>query len=423
MASKSPFEAALASLGNNSQEKGKRFEEAIKWWLRTDKVWRNELLPDSVLLWSESPFRNGPDIGIDLTAEDNFGNIWAIQVKNWNSSSPLPKSEVDKFLAASNTKTFTRRLLVSTTEAISINALRAIEDQEKLCTLILRNQLEESTAWVEFGKHSSSAPPSPKSLFTHQKKALDSVVSGLRGGGRGQLIMACGSGKTITAQRISEALDSKATLVLLPSLLLVQQTLQSWRNEAAVPFISLSVCSDESVNGDEPVSRASELPFPVTTDPQVISQFLGLQGRKVIFSTYQSSEKLEDAIRQSSFRFDLVICDEAHRLAGKVDKSYGTVFREGALPSDRYLFMTATPKVFSTRLRKIASDEELEINSMDDVDKFGQVLHTFSFAEAIENNILTDYRVVLMGVDDSMVHDLAPTTVSLKPWSVTQSNE
>lgn len=406
MSVKSAFDEVLESLGQNPQVKGKRFEEAIKWWLRHDKVWSNELLPESVLLWEESPFRNGPDIGIDLTAQDIFGNSWAIQVKNWRESKALPKSEIDKFLSASNTKSFTHRLLISSTEAISSNAQRAIEDQEKPCTIVLRSQLRESSAWTLFDKDKKATPVSLKSLYPHQADAVASVVRGLKDGGKGQLIMACGSGKTITGQRINEELDSSATLVLLPSLLLVQQTLQSWRNESREPFLSLSICSDQSVNGDEPVSRTSDLPFPVTTDTQQIRKFLTLSGRKVIFSTYQSSEKLAEAIQQTSFKFDLVICDEAHRLAGKVDRAYGTIFREGSIPADRYLFMTATPKVFSSRIQLAAKDEDIEANSMDDAGKFGKVLHTFSFSDAIDRKVLTDYRVVLMGVDDSMLQEL-----------------
>lgn len=406
MGNENAFDAVLESFGDDSQVKGKRFEEAVKWWLKNDTVWKHELVPDSVLLWEESPFRNGPDIGIDLTAQDISGNNWAIQVKNWKESTALPKSEIDKFLSASNTKSFTHRLLISSTEAISSNAQRAIEDQEKPCTIVLRSQLRESSAWTIFDKDGKPTPVALKSLYPHQADAVASVVRGLKDGGKGQLIMACGSGKTITAQRINEEMDSSATLVLLPSLLLVQQTLQSWRNESRGSFLSLSICSDQSVNGDEPVSRTSDLPFPVTTDTQQIKKFLSLTGRKVIFSTYQSSEKLAEAIQQTSFRFDLVICDEAHRLAGKVDRAYGTIFREGSIPSDRYLFMTATPKVFSSRILSAAKDEDIEVNSMDDADKFGKVLHTFSFSDAIDRKVLTDYRVVLMGVDDAMLQEL-----------------
>lgn len=400
------FEDVLASFGENSQVKGKKFEQAIKWWLTNDPFWKSELNSSSVSLWNESKFRNGPDIGIDLTAEDHLGNVWAIQVKNWDSTKALPKSEIDKFLSTSNTKQFTHRLLVTTTQQISANAIRAIEDQEKPCVVVTRSQLIDSEIWGSFRNLDQPSVLQTKTLFPHQRSAVDSVVAGLKTGGRGQLLMACGSGKTITAQRIHESLQSQLTLVLLPSLLLVQQTLQSWRRESATSFLALSVCSDTSVNGDESITRVADLPFPVTTDSSIIRNFLGLPGNKVIFSTYQSSQRIEEAIADTDFTFDLVICDEAHRLAGKVDKSYGTVMREGAIPSLRHLFMTATPKVFSSRIKKTADEEEIEINSMDDISKFGEVLHRFSFAQAIESGTLMDYRVVLMGVDDSMIHEM-----------------
>lgn len=400
------FEQVLASFGQDSQVKGRKFEDAIKWWLTNDPFWKNELKPSSVSLWSESKYRNGPDIGIDLTAEDYQGNTWAIQVKNWNQEKSLPKSEIDKFLSASNTKQFSRRLLITTTQNISSNAIRAIDDQEKPCVVITRSHLSESEIWDIYGQQNDHRSLKSKTLFPHQVSAVNAVVSALAEGGRGQLLMACGSGKTITAQRIHEGFGSQLTLVLLPSLLLVQQTLQSWRKEAVYPFLSLAVCSDASVNGDEPITKVAELPFPVTTDPSGIRAFLNLPGKKVIFSSYQSSHKLEEALAEASSIFELVICDEAHRLAGKVDKSYGTVMRTGAIPSHRYLFMTATPKVFSSRIKRTAEDDDIEINSMDDAAKFGEVIHHFSFSEAIESGTLTDYKVVLMGVDDSMIHDL-----------------
>ena len=58
--------------------------------------------------------------------------------------------------------------------------------------------------------------------------------------------MACGTGKTLTGQRISERLDSKNTLVLLPSLLLLSKTVADWVSEKEADFIYLPVCSDKS---------------------------------------------------------------------------------------------------------------------------------------------------------------------------------
>lgn len=407
MGQKSAFEKVLESLGQESFSKGTKFERVLKWWLQNDDIWSKELLPETVKLWGESSFRNGPDIGIDLTAKDIHGYVWAIQAKNWNSDAVLPKSEIDKFLTASNTKVFHKRLLVTTTNVMSTNALRAIREQEKPVVVVSKANLEDSGVWEFFNDSLGPAKGEPKKkLFPHQSEAITAVTTSFKLNTRGQLLMACGSGKTITAQRIQEKLDSETTLILLPSLLLVEQTLKSWRAEASKPFLALSVCSDSSVNGDEPLSKTSDLPFPVTTDSNEIRRFLQLSGKKVIFSTYQSSQKIEEAVRGKKFQFDLVICDEAHRLAGKVDKAYGAVFREGAIPSRRYLFMTATPKIFSSRLKVQAGENDIEIHSMDDEEKFGKVFFNFTFAKAIDAKVLTDYKVIVMGVDDSSIRDL-----------------
>ena len=40
---------------------------------------------------------------------------------------------------------------------------------------------------------------------------------------------------------------------------------------------------------------------------------------------------------------------------------------------------------------------------MDDEAVFGKPLYTLSFGEAIERKLLTDYRVVIVGVDDAML--------------------
>jgi predicted helicase len=313
---KTAFEKVLESLGQESFSKGTKFERVLKWWLQNDDIWSKELLPDSVELWDESNYRTGPDIGIDLTATDIAGNVWAIQAKNWNPDVVLPKSEIDKFLTASNTKIFQKRLLVTTTNEISTNALRAIQEQEKPVVVVSKTNLEDSEIW-EFFQDSLRPPKAApkKQLFPHQSEAIKAVATSFKSNTRGQLLMACGSGKTITAQRIQEKLASETTLILLPSLLLVEQTLKSWRSEASKPFLALSVCSDSSVNGDDPISKASDLPFPVTTNPNEIRKFLQLPGKIVIFSTYQSSQKIEEAVKSKKFQFDLVICDEAHRLA------------------------------------------------------------------------------------------------------------
>ena len=43
---------------------------------------------------------------------------------------------------------------------------------------------------------------------------------------------------------------------------------------------------------------------------------------------------------------------------------------------------------------------------MDDVEKFGPELHKLSFGEAIEKELLTDYQVVIVGVDNELYSEM-----------------
>jgi len=55
---------------------------------------------------------------------------------------------------------------------------------------------------------------------------MNAVVKGFDWDERGQLIMACGTGKTLTALFISEKVAAERTLVLVPSLSLLAKTLR-----------------------------------------------------------------------------------------------------------------------------------------------------------------------------------------------------
>jgi predicted helicase len=51
--------------------------------------------------------------------------------------------------------------------------------------------------------------------------------------------MACGTGKTLVGLWSAEALYSQRTLVLVPSLSLVEQVSRKWLENASTPFRSL----------------------------------------------------------------------------------------------------------------------------------------------------------------------------------------
>ena len=183
---------------------------------------------------------------------------------------------------------------------------------------------------------------------------------------------------------------------------MLAQTLREWSANASQAFEYLAVCSDQTVVGeDEFVQHPAELGFPVTTDPEMIASFLRRRGRRVVFATYQSSPQIASAYRNKIPQFDLAIADEAHRCAGRASTEFATILDSGKIRSRRRLFMTATPRFYTPRLRKEAGLLDVEVASMDDERVFGPVLHRLTFGEAIERDLLSDYQVVVVGVDNA----------------------
>lgn len=399
------FTSLLSSLSPDAYIRGKQFERVAKWWLTQDPI--RSLDIKQAWLWDEWPQRSGPDIGIDIVAEMFDGTLCAIQAKCFDETRDIPKSELDSFISAASHRTFQHRWLIATTDRLSANARRMLDEQH--VTRIMRSDLEESLqAWPTSIDELNPIPQSKYSPRPHQKLAINDVVKGLASNNRGQLIMACGTGKTLTALWIKETLKPRTTLVLVPSLNLLAQTLSEWAKNTSSPWNYLCVCSDETVNkaDDQPISTVGDLPFDATTNAEQISDFLALGGEKIIFSTYQSSSQVARAQEQSGVSFDLVICDEAHRLTGKTDADYATVLDEKKIVGQKRLFMTATPRTYTTAAKTKAEDRGVEITSMDDEHVYGPVLHKLSFGEAIKQDLLSDYRVLIVGVTDPQVQDL-----------------
>ena len=208
---------------------------------------------------------------------------------------------------------------------------------------------------------------------------------------------------------MKERLKAKRTLVLVPSLGLLSQILNDWTFAARDKFDALCVCSDQTVNRreeDEAISLVSDLPFPVSSDVTEIAHFLKQDRDQVIFSTYQSSPLIAQAQKNNDApHFDLVIADEAHRCAGKSDSAFQTVLDDRLIKSERRLFATATPRVYKTGLKKAAEEFGVEVVDMNDEKSFGKRFHTLTFGEAIKRDLLTDYRVLIVGVDNERIKE------------------
>jgi superfamily II DNA or RNA helicase len=404
------FNQFLKSFDSDSQQRGKQFEHFVKWFLTTAPDWAKEV--DQVWLWDDWPGRWGRDCGIDLVFRHKNGQNWAVQAKCYSPNLPVTKQDMDKFLSESNRSGIDHRLLIATTDLIGGNARQVCEAQEKPVVRFLlsdfeRAELEYPANIHDLAQGKRRPPPLPRE---HQVEAIAAAAQGLQAADRGQLIMACGTGKTYTTLWIKEQLAARCTLVLVPSLGLLSQLRREWTFAATTPFDVLCVCSDQTVGKrgeDETIHSVSELAFPVTSDAGVIKRFMAGTGTRVVFSTYQSSELV--ALAQSDATtpdFDLVIADEAHRCAGKVESAFSTVLDNTKIRSRKRLFATATPRTYSSNLKKTAEERGVEVVGMDDANMFGKVLYALPFGQAIERKLLTDYRVVIIGVDKPSIKQL-----------------
>ena len=403
------FSDLLATFDPDAGKRGRQFEHFVKWFLKNDPEWATQV--DQVWLWKDYPEQWGRDCGIDLVFKDKNEKTWAVQAKCYSPNYEITKSDVDKFLSESNRKKIDHRLLITTTDRIGPNATQVLDGQEK--SVVRYHLMHFESAAVDYPDNINrlsiakrKPPPEPR---PHQIEAIDNVISDFQTADRGQLVMACGTGKTFVCLWVKERLKAKRTLVLVPSLGLLSQILSEWTFAARKRFDALCVCSDQTVNRreeDEAISLVSDLPFPVSSDVKEIAHFLKQDSDQVIFSTYQSSPLIAQAQKNRGVpHFDLVIGDEAHRCAGKSASVFGAVLDDRLIKSKRRLFATATPRVYRASLKKTAEEFGVEVVDMSDEKSFGKRFHTLTFGEAIKRDLLTDYRVLIVGVDNERINE------------------
>ncbi|KGN37509.1 DNA damage-inducible protein [Knoellia subterranea KCTC 19937] len=415
--------------GEDKTGKGSAFERLMASYLRTAPEFSEQF--SEVYLWQDWPERgNAHDHGIDIVAKDEINGGWtAVQCKFYDPQSYVSKKDIDSFLAATAKDKFTGRIVLSTARGWGSNIEKQLDGLTVPVTRIGINDLLESKVdWsqIDWQAPQTYLPLTGKNqLRPHQKQAKDAVINGLATHDRGQLIMACGTGKTFTSLKIAEQLatDSKAkattVLFLVPSIQLVNQTFREWAQETELPFRAFAVCSDVKVGKggpkpkDDPEDIAvHDLIIPATTDTKALAAKIKEAHEHdkftVIFSTYQSIDVVAQAQKDGVPDFDLIIADEAHRttgvtLADTVESQFVRVHDNSYIKAAKRLYMTATPRLFDPKVKEKADNAAAVLVSMDDESLYGPVLHRLGFGEAVERDLLTDYKVLVLKVDESFV--------------------
>ncbi|MFZ3191862.1 MAG: DEAD/DEAH box helicase family protein [Moraxellaceae bacterium] len=365
------------------------------------------------------------DAGIDLVATTRgTGEFHAIQCKLYATDYRLQKSDIDSFFTASGKKHFSHRIIVSTCQNWTKHAEDALAEQQPAVSKIDLHALENSQiAWENYQPRQPIVLKPKKSLRDHQKTALESVEKGLETASRGKLIMACGTGKTFTSLKIAEKLAGrgKRVLFLVPSLSLLSQTLTEWSQESDTPLRSFAVCSDSDVgkkkrhsaDDDAPQLLTHELQYPATTNPKRLAEEMTARHdalhMSVVFSTYHSINVISEAQNQHNMaEFDLVICDEAHRTTGATfdgddESNFVRVHDDEFIHGKKRIYMTATPRIYGEAAKESAKTDKVAICSMDDPTLYGHELYTISFSEAVKRELLCDYKVIVLAIDQSHV--------------------
>ncbi len=428
-------------LSFSERDKGNRFERLMQAYLLTDPKYANRFI--KVWLWKDFPGKGdfgGGDTGIDLVALTIEGDYWAIQCKCFLETSTIDKPAVDTFLSTSSrefrneemqTVGFAHRLWISTTNRWGTNATEAIKNQHPPVTrLNLYDLLDAPVDWEKLDKgiHGEASRTPKKTLRPHQILALEKAHEHFKTADRGKLIMACGTGKTFNSLRIAEnETDGKGLILfLVPSISLLGQTLREWFADAIEPINAICICSDPEVSRkktkheDNDFSSVVDLALPASTNVKdIVSQLTHIHtnrrsGLTVVFSTYQSIDviaKAQKALLQHNKRlaeFDLIICDEAHRttgvtLAEEDSSAFVKVHDNTFLKGKKRLYMTATPRLYSDDTKSKAAEADAVLCSMDDVSLYGDEMYRIGFGEAVERDLLTDYKVLILTLSDKDV--------------------
>ena len=426
--------------------------------------------------WSEWPDRErllpdttNQDNGIDAVAiNGSTGAYIAIQCKSRQldengRGDDIERPEITSFISESENELYDQRWLITNGD----NRLndRAERTNSQLSNKIKLFNLHADLAAQQQGSFRDEecphCQPNPdgerrrQSKTCMQNNAVSTAVSRLKGQletdvdgipigqARGKIILPCGTGKTRISLRIIEELTPPGGLsvVLCPSIALVAQIRREYLLNRESPIRALAVCSDETagynpkkedqrntfeeVTADSSNVSADEIKGKVTTDPAEIARWIG-EGQEdervsVIFGTYQSGHRIAEALRTSGTTAEVLVCDEAHRTAGlrRTKKSTVNQIKDFTLchdnerfPAKHRIYQTATPKIYTQKALREKQKEDWVVRNMDDQSVFGPDLFRRSYRDAVNNEWLSDYRIIAVGISGAESHEVANALAS-----------
>ena len=242
--------------------------------------------------------------------------------------------------------------------------------------------------------------PKTRTPSSMQRSAISAVCSELEshsGFNRKVSIgIACGGGKSLVSYWVGRQLNPLVTLYFVPTRALVTQTLRSWHLESQADARKTDFVA---VGSQLAVSALASTDYSVSSTTSTAELLPALdaafqtQKPLVIFSTYDSQRVVTEALRtRSDTEIEQVTAffDEAHNLTGESEKLSLRVILDQDFVVKNRIFMSGSPKDIQFDQSQISSyDSEI----------FGKFAFTYTFAEAIQDEILTDYVVEQLSDD------------------------
>lgn len=414
---------AIVNASISEKEKGAKYESACVWFLRNDPYWSQKFdkvgTIEQALKWQDCPIHDTQDTGIDLVALDGAnGEWWAIQCKCYDGEKTLPKGICDSFFArALGDPSISQYMVMTSAKGPGKHLEKQIENTGAM--LVDTAKMEASRLdWSPFVHGVESIERETYDPRPHQREAIEGIESAFAENDRCKAIMACGTGKTLMSLRLAEGHLNGSGLALFcaPSISLVGQSMREWLSQSRAKLSPLVVCSDSKASRQEdaiPMTLA-RFEYPATTHADRLMEHYAASRRRnpdglvVVFSTYQSIDVIRQAQEMGLPEFDLVVCDEAHRTTGSalpgVSKKDASAFMkvhyDENVRAKKRLYMTATPRIYGETAKRKGAEDDFTIASMDDESLYGPVAYQIKFGEAVEKKLLTDYKVVVLAVEE-----------------------
>ena len=203
----------------------------------------------------------------------------------------------------------------------------------------------------------------PMQLRPHQSEALAIMERILKG----MIVIPTGGGKSLVAimDAVRQFMSGDKTIVVVAPRLMLARQLSA---EFAEHITNASIMH---------VHSNADLPYFTTTKPnQIFSWCYHTKGNKLIFTTYQSLHRIQEA----NIAVDTIYYDEAHN---SVKKSFYPSVKYFSSAANRSYFFTATPKYSATASKP----------GMNDSDVYGGIIYNVPAPRLVNNGSILPPKI------------------------------